>query len=120
MRILRLKLLDVEFIRLKNTLANMAIVLYQSNLEFINFVPVELGFTFQLCVICRELLGLQLEFPQANNFNFLLIINRLLLLEFLNEALDDSFVCSLLVHDGVYLCSMLELEIIYELLQVLH
>ena len=42
------------------------------------------------------------------------------MLELLNEALDDSFVGTLLVHDGVYLCPVLELDIIDKLLQVLH
>jgi len=51
-RILGLKLLDVELIGLNDRLANMAIVLYQGNLEFIDFVSVEFAFTFQLCIVC--------------------------------------------------------------------
>ena len=118
MCVFRLQLLNVKLVRLNHTFPHVLVVFYQCDLKSVDLIPIKLHLALQLGIIFLKLARLHLVLLQALDLQVLAADCLLVLFDFADEALYNPLIGPLLIHNRIYLCSVLQLYIVDQLLQI--
>ena len=119
MCIFSLQLLYMELIGLNYTLTNMLIIFYHGDLHFVHLISVEFYFALQLLIKLIIFARLNFKFLQTDYFQILLIYFWLSLFQFNYEFVYYPLINTLLSHNSINLGSMLQSNIINQVLQII-
>ena len=90
----------------------MPVILDQADLQLVDLLLVEFQIELLFLVELQILVGLNLIFLGSDKLQVLHINFTILALDFVYHLLNDPLVCGLLDHDGIDLCSVLQLEVV--------